>query len=119
MPEKFTSIRVKTTTRDAVNKLAEQRGIAAEDLIFSFTRTRPDTEKQILLNIDKEKFYMLRDLTIKLKEAGGLETDKLEDMIMMLIDGVIKNTVEKMSQSMGDMSTSEQISPDSQLVSPS
>lgn len=90
MPDKYTTIRVSTLTRDEVKKLAEERKVSVDDLIASFLKNVKDTVKPILLYRDNEKFNRLLELAKILHQMNLIKEPKIEDVMQLAEDNLVK-----------------------------
>ncbi|MHA1852552.1 MAG: hypothetical protein ACTSUF_03485 [Candidatus Heimdallarchaeaceae archaeon] len=98
MADDYTTIRVRKTTRDLINKIASGKGISVDELLNILTKQTKDTMKQILIDVDKDKYYAMRDITKMLHQMGIIKYPKIEDMVLFGVDNLIKG-MEKTLQS--------------------
>jgi hypothetical protein len=90
MADAYTTLRVKKTTRDLINGIASGKGISADELLNLLTKTTKDAIKQILIEVDKEKYYTMRDLAQQLHRMKLVGSPKVEDVFLLAMDNLIR-----------------------------
>jgi hypothetical protein len=98
MTGEYTTVRIKKATRDWLNKTAEAKGVTVHELVESFSKSWEDSTKQVLLNIDKEKYAVIQDMAQMLYGIKLIKTDKIEDAVMLAIDSLIKGMEQTMAR---------------------
>lgn len=89
MADDYTTVRVKKSTRDLLNETAASKGVSISGIITSLMKTKKDTTKQILVNVDSDKFYALNDLTRVLFGMKLIQTQKLEDTVSFALQNLM------------------------------
>lgn len=82
--DKVTTLRVRTSTRDAIKVLADKRKVSVEDLILQLAQK--DTSKQILVTVDMKNYDMMMHLARLLKNTNYMNSDRLDDMLIWCFD---------------------------------
>lgn len=90
MADDYTTIRVTKATRDLINKTASSKGVPVDQLLNMLTGSTKDITKQILLTIDKDKYYALNDMTHILHRMKLINSPKVEDAVLLAIDNLMK-----------------------------
>jgi len=92
--DKATSIRVRSSTRDRLNAMAEKGGLTPEGLILSLMKR--DNTKQVLLTMDTAKWYSMHDLAKWLHRNGYTKSERLDDMLMWALDATVTGIQSRM-----------------------
>ncbi len=114
MSSEYTTLRVKKNTRDLINKIATNKELSIDEFLTYMTRERKDTEKQILLTVDMDKYYTMQNLTNMLNQMKLIETPKIEDAVMLAVNNLINGMAKSFPTSQSPPSNAA-ISPNEQI----
>lgn len=78
--DKVTTLRVRTSTRDAMKALADKKKVSVEELILQLMQK--DMTKQILITVDTKKYDMMTYMAKLLKNTSYTDSDRLSDMLL-------------------------------------
>ncbi len=104
MASDYTTLRVKKSTRDLINKIATNKELSIDEFLTYMTRERKDTEKQILLTVDMDKYYTMQNLTNMLNQMKLIETPKIEDAVMLAVNNLINGMAKSFPTSQSSQS---------------
>lgn len=101
MGSEYTTLRVKKTTRDLINKIATDRMVPVDDLLNLLTKTTKDDIKQILLDVDRDKYYMMRDLAHTLYRMKLISRPEVKDAVLLAIDNMAEGMERSLQAAQG------------------
>jgi len=90
MDSEHTTLRVKKTTRDLMNKLANERKVSVEDLLNVLAKSKEDATKQVMFTVDNEKYYTMLEIARVLHRVKLIEAPRVEDAALLAMDNLIK-----------------------------
>lgn len=92
----WTTLIVQKSTRDIVNKIAEEKNFTQDELVLDFinARTGADATKQIIIDMDSEKYSILKDVAEFLYNAKSIQSPDISVCVKYAIDNVIQGVMQ-------------------------
>lgn len=91
MTKEFTTIPVKKTTHQLVKKMMQENpNWTWDDIVLDYAKNKKDTTKQIIMTVDRDKFYALTEITKILHKMKLIEGNTIEETAHLAINNLIQ-----------------------------